>query len=121
MPRIADYSVISDGSVTIQTGGDIDADFNLNLDNGVDLPSRSILSFVVAAQNGANNPQLRVSVNGAQQLNGTLPDGPFVTSLHELVNANVLQNGANNFEFAIVGGAGTLNISNVVLHYQRNI
>jgi len=121
MPRIADYAVISDGSVTIQTGGNIDADFNPDLGNEVHLPSRSILSFLVAAQNGANNPQLRVRVNGVQQLNGTLPDGPFVTTLQELVNANVLQNGVNNFEFAIVGGTGTLNISDVVLHYQRDI
>ena len=91
MPRLADYVVLSDSSFTIQTGGDIDRSFNVNLEADAHLASRAILSFMLAAQNGANSPQLMIEVNGAQQLNGTLQDGPFVTVLHELVNQNVLQ------------------------------
>jgi hypothetical protein len=121
MPRLADYVVLSDSSFAIQTGGDIDRSFNVNLEADAHLASRAILSFMLAAQNGANSPQLLIEVNGAQQLNGTLQDGPFVTVLHELVNQNVLQVNNNNIRFAIVGGAGTLNISDVILHYRRNI
>jgi hypothetical protein len=121
MPRLADYVVLSDSSFTIQTGGDIDRAFNVNLEADAHLASRAILSFMLTAQNGANSPQLMIEVNGAQQLNGTLQDGPFVTVLHELVNQNALQVNNNNIRFAIVGGVGTLNISDVILHYRRNI
>ena len=121
MPRLADYVVLSDSSFTIQTGGDTDRSFNVNLEADAHLASRAILSFMLAAQNGANNPQLLVEVNGGQQLNGTLQDGPFVTVLHELVNQNVLQVNNNSIRFAIVGGTGTLNISDVILHYRRTI
>ena len=121
MPRLADYVVLSDSSFTIQTGGDIDRSFNVNLEADAHLASRAILSFMLAAQNGANSPQLLIEVNGAQQLNGTLQDGPFVTVLHELVNQNVLQVNNNTVRFAIVGGMGTLNISDVILHYRRTI
>jgi hypothetical protein len=51
----------------------------------------------------------------------TLPNGKFTTVLQEVVNNNVLQPGENNIEFKIVGGAGKLKISDVVLHYQRDI
>ena len=121
MPRLADYVVLSDSSFTIQTGGDVDRSFNVNLEADAHLASRAILSFMLAAQNGANSPQLMIEVNGAQQLNGTLQDGPFVTVLHELVNQNALQVNNNNIRFAIVGGVGTLNISDVILHHRRNI
>jgi hypothetical protein len=121
MPRLADYVVLSDSSFTIQTGGDVDRSFNVNLEADAHLASRAILSFMLAAQNNANSPQLMIEVNGAQQLNGTLQDGPFVTVLHELVNQNALQVNNNNIRFAIVGGVGTLNISDVILHYRRTI
>jgi hypothetical protein len=32
MPRIADYSIITDSRFTIQTSGDIDQDFNFSLE-----------------------------------------------------------------------------------------
>lgn len=122
MPRIADYVVVRDSTLTISVPGDPDQQVNgVNLEAGAHLPSSSILSFLVTAQPGANSPQLRVRVNGSQQLNGTLPDGPFVTALQEVINANVLVAAGNSFEFALVGGSGTLNISDVVLHYQRDI
>ena len=37
MPDVADYRVISDGSVTLQTGGDIDHTFNFDLGTAVKL------------------------------------------------------------------------------------
>jgi hypothetical protein len=52
MPRIADYSIITDGKFTIQTGGDLDKDFNFSLESGAHLGSRSILAFVLFVKQG---------------------------------------------------------------------
>ena len=120
MPRISDYGIITDSKFSIKTGGDVDRDFDFTLESGAHLGSRSILEFVVFVLNGASNLSFEAKINGASQLNYTFTGARFHT-LHEVINANTLQAGANNIEFRITGGSGGLEFGDVVLHYQRDI
>ncbi|HEX8128896.1 MAG TPA: hypothetical protein VF527_07330 [Pyrinomonadaceae bacterium] len=120
MPRIADYAVITDGKFAIQTGGDIDKDFDFTLESGVHLGSRSILAFVLFATSAANSLKFEVKINGTAQLSYTVT-GFRTNTLHEVIDANVLKAGSNNIAFRITGGSGALEFGDTVLLYQRDI
>lgn len=120
MPRIADYAIITDDKFTIQTGGDIDRDFDFTLESGAHLGSRSILAFVLFVDGDADSLAFQVKVNGKSQLSYTFT-GFQVNTLHEVINRDVLKAGTNNVEFRITGGSGKLAFGDVVLHYQRDI
>jgi hypothetical protein len=120
MPNIADYVVIRDTKFTVssQSGGDRDKDFDFGLESGASLNSRSILAFVLSVHKGC---AFEVLVNKKKQLDYSFP-GPTIVGLHEAVNGGVLNAGSNNnIEFRITAGNGTLEFKGVVLHYQRSI
>lgn len=122
MPRIADYTIITDSkfSITSATGGDIDKDFNFTLESGAHLGSRSILAFVLFVKSGANNLGFEVKINNSSQLSYTFT-GFQVNTLHEVISANVLKAGTNNIEFRITGGSGNLEFGDAVLWWQRDV
>ena len=120
MPRISDYVIIRDSKFTIQAPGDPDQDFDFTLEDGAHLASRSILQFVLFVNSGASNLGFEVKINGTSQLNYTFT-GFRINTLHEVLDSNVLQAGTNNIEFRLIGGTGTLEFGDAVLHYQRDI
>ena len=119
MPDVADYRVISDGSVTLQTGGDIDHTFNFDLGTAVKHNQSGVLQFFYVSGKNANNLSFRFSINGTavRTINVT---GNFFATLHEVVR-NVTKNNANNVEIRIVGGSGAVTISDIVLFVQRTV
>jgi len=121
MPRIADYAVISDNPVTIRNGGDIDHSFTFNLEAGFHRGSRSILAYVLYVDAGASPITYRVTINGSTQINHSLNESR-VSTLHEVIGANVLNRVDNTIEFRITNGnPGTLQFMDVVLLYQRDV
>lgn len=120
MPRIADYTIITDDKFSIQTGGDIDRTVNFSLESGAHLGSRSILAFVLFVDGNAKNLKFEVLINGSGQLSYTFT-GFQVNTLHEVIAANLLKQGANSIEFRIVGGTGKLEFGDVVLWWQRDV
>ena len=120
MPRIADYSIITDSKFALQTGGDIDRDFDFTVESGAHLGSRSILAFVLFVKNGANSLGFEVKINGSSAMTYTFT-GFQVNTLHEVIAANVLQAGTNNIEFRVTGGSGTLEFGDAVLWWQRDV
>ena len=120
MPRIADYSAITDGKFTLSTSGDIDFDRDFTLESGAGLGSSSILAFVLFVDPGAASLTFEVAVNGSPQLSYGY-NGPHHSTLHEVISGNVLKAGTNNVSFRITGGTGNLSFGDVVLFYQRDI
>jgi len=120
MPRIADYTIITDAKFTIQTGGDIDQTFSFSLESGAHLGSRSILAFVLFVDGNAKNLKFAVLVNGLEQLSYSFT-GFQINTLHEVIAANLLKQGTNSIEFRIVGGTGKLEFGDVVLWWQRDV
>jgi hypothetical protein len=120
MPRVSDYAIITDSKVTLQTGGDIDRDFDFSLESGAHFPSRAILQFVLFVGSNASNLKFEVTINGSSQLIYTFSESR-VNTLHEVIDANVLKAGNNNIAFRILDGSGALSFGDIVLHYQRDI
>lgn len=120
MPVIADYSIIRDSSFTIKTGGDIDRSFNFSLPSSLYRDNRSILAFVMDGASNLNNLRLEVLINGTSLRHPVLNQDSLQT-LHEVVGSNVLRVGSNTCEFRITSGSGTMNLSDVVLWWQRSV
>ncbi|MFN8471511.1 MAG: hypothetical protein U0822_04770 [Anaerolineae bacterium] len=118
---VADYNLIRDSAFTISTSGDTAQQLEFKLDFGVGSTQPSIVAFVLSAQSGNLGPTLSIKVNGTEQRSLKLPDGAFVTGLQTVIGPRHLQHGVNTIEFSIAGGTGTLEVSDVVLHYQREM
>jgi|ERR1041384_1669927 hypothetical protein len=119
MPDVADYRVISDGGVTIQTGGDIDHTFTFDLGTAVKHNQSQVLQWFYVSSSNANNLSYRISINGTavRTINVT---GNFFSTIHEIC-ANVTHNGSNECEIKIVGGSGSVTISDIVLFVQVGV
>jgi hypothetical protein len=124
MPRIADYLIAADNKFEISrvSGGGFNHVLNFELDAGVHLASRSVLTFVVFLIEGTKNLTFEVKVNGSQQLAYTLSAATtHFYAMHEVIDANVLRHGNNTLDFHPVSGTGKLQFGDVVLFYQRDI
>src|ERR1051325_289233 len=99
MPDVADYRVISDGGVTIQTGGDIDKSFTFDLGTAVKHSQPAILQFFFVSSKNSDNLSFRFSINGTavRTINVT---GNFFGTIHE-VQSNVTRNNQNELEVRI--------------------
>jgi hypothetical protein len=113
----ADYRVISDNAVTIQTGGDIDRTFNFDLGTTVRHNQQSILQFFYVSGSNANNLSFEFRLNGSVVRTINVTGNSFAT-IHE-VHANLTRDNANQLDVRIVGGSGSVAISDIVLFVQR--
>ena len=119
MADVADYRVIRDSSVTLTTGGDIDKDFSFNLGTAVKHNQHVILQFFFVSGTNANNLSFRFSINGTNVRTINVTGNHFAT-VHEVAR-NVTKNNANDLKVQIVGGSGTVHISDIVLWVQRSV
>ena len=132
MPLIADYKVISDPGFKLQLSGDTFHDFEFTLDNSADLSIPAILTFVVTVTPNAMISVLEVKINPAPD--GSSPEsynyssihgGPTSYMLQEVIDKNLKKgsglNGLNKARFRILPGMGALKITDVVLHFHRNV
>lgn len=119
MPDVADYRVISDGGVTLQTGGDIDRTFNFDLGAAVSHGQSAILQFFYVSSSNANNLSFRFSLNGTTVRTINVTGNHFAT-IHE-VQSGLTQDNINQLDIQIVGGTGSVTISDIVLFVQRTV
>jgi hypothetical protein len=119
MPDIADYRVISDGSITLQTEGDIDHTFDFDLGTAVQHGQSAVLQFFYRTSNNANNLTFRFSINGTP-VRTMIVNGNLFGTMHE-VQAGVTRDNGNTLDVRIIGGSGSVEISDVVLFVQREV
>jgi hypothetical protein len=119
MPDVADYRVISDDSITLQTGGDIDHSFNFDLGTAVQHGQSAVLQFFYITSSNANNLTFRFSINGTL-VRTYIANGKLFGTIHE-VQAGVTRDNGNTLDVRIVGGSGSVVISDVVLFVQREV
>lgn len=120
MADVADYRVIRDNGFTIQTGGDIDRSFDFNLGTAVRHNQRAILQFFYVSSSNASNLSFRFRINGSTVRTINVNGNSFGT-VHEVVNSGVTRDNSNEIEARIVGGSGSVTLSDVVLHMQRAV
>ncbi len=119
MADVADYRVISDSSVAIQTGGDIDKEFHFDLGDAVKHGQHVVLQFYYVSASNASNLSFRFSINGAT-VRTTKVTGRHFGTIHEVAR-NVTRDNDNELKVSIVGGSGKVSISDIVLWVQRSV
>jgi|SwirhirootsSR3_FD_contig_71_4995962_length_547_multi_3_in_0_out_0_2 hypothetical protein len=120
MADVADYTVISDGGATVQTGGDIDRSFSFNLGTAVQHTQSKILQFFFVSTANANNLSFRLSINGTAVRTINV-NGNFFSSIHEVIGSGVTHDNNNDLTLAVVGGTGGVTVSDIVLYSQRTV
>lgn len=123
MPRIADFIAIRDSKFNLthtEGEGGFAQSFDFTLEADTSVASRAVLSFMAITAGSVDGLALRVTINGHEQIAYTI-DGVMFTTIQEVLGGNVLRTGANEITFNFAGGTGTINFSDVVLHYQRDI
>lgn len=120
MPVVADYSIIRDSSFVIRTGGDIDRTFNFTMPSFLYPSNRAILAYVIDGERNTTNLKVEISINGSVVRHPRF-SGDSYKALHEVVAANLLREGSNSIKFRITSGSGPINISDVILWWQRTV
>jgi hypothetical protein len=128
MTRVAHYIVIRDGYFTLRE--DDDQRLPEDANDGITMPSGAalgdtdwaILSFVADPTSSAENLEYQVEVNGVELMSGQFTGG-VARGLWEPFPASRLLagNNANNFQFRVLSGYGSVRFGKVVLWFQRDI
>jgi hypothetical protein len=122
MPRIADY-MAHPGTAKILTGGDVDVDFVFGGMGAGGVGSSCVATFMVNTTNSPNDLRVQCRLGGQA---GPLiwSYGPTDTQLtrpfQQIFNGLTVA-GPNTLHFRIVGGTGAMDITNLVVWFQRDI
>ena len=120
MATIGDYAVLSDGTVTLRIGGDIDNTFSFSLPTNLSVASSSVLSWRFEAENNPDNLKWKFDINGTDVVSFTHNSDRFC-SLHEVVGGNILKQGSNTATVRVLSGQGQIKVSDVVLQFQATV
>ena len=117
MPRVADYSVISDHWVLERDKDTITFFVPSNIDAG----SRSVLTFMLHTGT-YDKTTLVLRMNGTEVWTWNFPHGERVSFFQEVIPDGVVKPGENVFSFDSSSGvARMVRLSDVVVWWQANI
>lgn len=112
MPSIADFTVLSDGVVTLPRPGSSDHHIRFATP-AVDTAQRAIVMFRVNPR-GDLTLRFRINNEASEFLFDTDPQ----RSWHEVINAGVLEPGGNELTISRTSGSGSADVSDIVVLYQ---
>lgn len=113
--NVADYSVVLDGTFTIDVSGSDDRRFNISLPGSKVLTDQSsILSFTIRK---AQDLRLRIDVNNRVVHEENIANGTFERVFQEVLPKNKLTRNGNTVLFTAMRGQGSF--SDIVLWFQR--
>lgn len=122
MPRIADYLVVADAPFTLPNNNDgINREFSFTLPDDT-ASSQSVLSYVVRPTS-SNTAGLNytITLNGTQILSDATLEDPQRRAVHEVMSGNDLNTGANTLVVERSSGSGSIQFSDIVVWFRRNI
>ena len=118
--QVADYVVLRDSGKKLQVGSDIDWQRDFDLPDAARLDQRMFLQWFYTTGTDANLLKYRWRINGTN-IRTITNTGNHFGSLHEVLGGSNLKVSDNTIEVAITGGSGSVTVSDVMLHFQRNI
>jgi hypothetical protein len=126
MARIADYVVITDiiHELNKNTARPKKKKFRFTLESGAHVHARAVLAFVLEVESARYDLRFDVQINDNAQPSHTLSGSRPSSTLHEVVNSDMLKaDGENEIEFILeeLDGRGKVRLSDVVLYYKRDI
>ncbi|MEM7126606.1 MAG: hypothetical protein AAF702_09790 [Chloroflexota bacterium] len=119
MAIISDFLPLVDNGFNLEVGKDIDRHFAFEFGNAAQLDQKLILQYFYESHQDASNLRLRFRVNGNDIRTMTLNGNSFST-MHEILQGNNFAQGRNTIEAKIVGGDGSVTLSDIVLWFRRN-
>lgn len=119
MPRVADYSILTDNWWV--EGRDPDP-IQFDVPDNIDAGSRSILSFMVFTDS-IEDMGLKIRVNGTPVWDWHYPNGdPRLHHFQEVIPKGLVKPGSNNLSLETTSGDFRFTkISDVVIWWQANI
>lgn len=119
MPNIADFRVVTDATSSLVRGGTNFVRAKFNLPNTLVPDESGVLFFRIEAEH-PEGLKYEISINSKNVITLTHNQERF-GSIHEVINANVLRIGENQFMAVATDGEGTLKISDVVVFFQTTV
>ena len=119
MPTIGDFKVVMDKAATLERGGTNFVRVDFNLPTNTATSQRAVLMYRVEVEE-ADDLKYELNLNKENILTLTHDERRFGT-IHEVIAANVLHNGENQFMAVATKGEGKLKISDVVILFQANV
>jgi hypothetical protein len=116
---IADYAVLSDNTVTLQIGSDIDHTFPFTLPSNLNPGAKAVMTLRMEADD-PSSLKWQMDVNGTVIMTFTHSIDRFC-SIQEVFGSSILKTGSNNATVKVLSGSGDLKVSDIVLHFQANI
>jgi hypothetical protein len=127
MPNFADYDVVSDGIILIDSAGDPDHDFPLGFDQNINVGIRSVLTYMVDP--GSPGVTFKMSIvnadipNSSQQITTPIVPPTQLPSMsphvrQEIIGANVFKKIGNILRIHVT--AGRANFSDIVIMYKSS-
>lgn len=113
---------IDDGTKVLSrsAGGDVDFTYAAFSAANAALTGRPTLFFRVKPRPGAGGITLDVSLNGTSVFSTSF-DTTQLRSLHEIVDNNILQVANNVLVIEATAGAGSIDVSDVLLYYPTTV
>jgi len=120
MPTVGDYIIIFRRSFVLETGGDIDNEFDFSLPDRTNRDSHMILQWIQDTHPTASNLRVAFEINGQEFANMGV-DSSTDGTIHDAINSNLTKNGLNQFKARIVEGQGRVAFSDVVCFFRKDI
>jgi len=120
MADVADYRVIRDSGLVLQTGDDIDHTIDFDLGTKVQHGQQCVLQWHMESASNASNLtyQLLINDKGARKYTVT---GKFFGTMHEVTARGITHDNENKLKVVIVNGSGKVTVSDIVLWVQRSV
>jgi hypothetical protein len=119
MATIADYVVVADGTSTLVRGGTNFVVIDFNLPSNIVTAQRGILMYRMEVED-PDDLHYHITINNKEVVSFIHNSDRFGT-VHEVIDANVLQFGSNTLSAVANGGDGTVKISDIVVHFQATV
>ena len=122
MADVADFRIIRDSNFTLTTAGagDIDRDFDFNLGTAVQHGQAGLLQCKYSSSAGPLPILVRFRLNGTDLISIPML-GNTAGMVHEVVNTGTTRDNMNNLEIRIIGGTGSVTLSDIILWVQRTV
>lgn len=120
MATVSDYAVVSDGTTTLQIGGDVDQTFTFSVPANVNLGQRAVATWRLEAEGPPQNLAWNLRINGTEVVGFTHGQDRFA-ALQEVFQGSILRAGSNDATVTVTAGTGRIEISDIVIHFQVEV
>jgi hypothetical protein len=122
MATVSNYVTLEDLPLELEKNGAVVQEVNFQMPAGAFVNNLIPMFFRIETLATAQSLRVKVLINGAEQFAyPTGLSGAQCFTVHEIINSNRFNAGANVIRFELTGTAGGLRISDIVLLYRMTV